>query len=487
MASLLLLMVVMANFSLLSIGVCGHAYLSLQHMYSELEGSSKHGPMSIRHIERLRSHDALRQGRHLRALQDATAFPLGGSGDPTVAGLYFTELKIGTPELSYYVQVDTGSDLLWISCSSCRNCPTKSNLGIKLRAYDPSYSETGKQLSCAASVCTASCVDGGLCFYQLAYGDGSTTEGYLVQDVLGLPSIKNLSVISESAIINFGCAVSISGGLQKRDQALNGILGLGQSNLSLIQQLTNQGKTPRMFAHCLEGEGRGGGILVIGEVNESGLSYTPLQSNQLHYNVNLKSIQVSGQSIKLAETSSESGGVTGTIFDSGTTLAYFPEASYSELVEMVFSPQGSQHLVNLNLDCTSTNGRLVNDFPAALLTFEGGATLTIQPHDYLIELDFDRDETLYCIGFQPSPSGSPHLTILGDIILKDKLVVYDLENERMGWMDFDCSSHVTVMSPTGKEAEVYATLITSLGHTDQDLEMKLNSFLFLLLIVLLMS
>ena len=88
-----------------------------------------------------------------------------------------------------------------------------------------------------------------------------------------------------SHCVDSRCTVYANRGLdnnaQDHDQALDGILGLGPSNSSIIQQLAHQMKTPQVFAHCLEGEDGGGGILVIGHVMESGLSYTPIQRHQL--------------------------------------------------------------------------------------------------------------------------------------------------------------------------------------------------------------
>eukprot|EP00250_Pteridium_aquilinum_P002783 c13005_g1_i1 orf=32-1492(-) len=460
--------------------------LHLQHKYSELQGSSKQGPMTSHHFKRLLSHDVLRQGRHLRSLPGATSFPLGGNGDPTAAGLYFTELEIGTPVTSYFAQVDTGSDLLWLGCASCRNCPAKSDLGVHLRPYDPASSGTSHELSCGESYCTTSCVNGNLCMYELAYGDGSTSEGYLVQDILELPSLHNRSWNSGTATITFGCAVYASGGLQQRDQALDGILGLGQSNLSLIQQLALQGKTPRTFAHCLEGERAGGGILVIGEVNEPGLSYTPLRSNQLHYNVNLRSIQVNGQPVQLDNPPNGTAGTTGTIFDSGTTLAYIPETSYNDLLQQILVSQNVQHIPGEDLACIMHDGSVDDDFPSVIFTFEGGAKLRLQPHDYFIQIQNGRDK-IYCVGFQISPSGSPHLMILGDIALQNKLVVYDLEKRRIGWVDFDCSSNVSVVSSTGKPAEVFSTTIGNLGHMDHNLGMRLKLALVMLFFTLMIT
>ena len=56
-------------------------------------------------------------------------------------------------------------------------------------------------------------------------------------------------------------------------------MGFGQSNLSIISQLRNENISPAVFAHCLEGEGDGG-ILVIGNVQAPGLVYTPIIPNQ---------------------------------------------------------------------------------------------------------------------------------------------------------------------------------------------------------------
>lgn len=44
--------------------------------------------------------------------------------------LYYTKLSIGTPSNDYHVQVDTGSDILWVNCAGCDKCPEKSNLGV---------------------------------------------------------------------------------------------------------------------------------------------------------------------------------------------------------------------------------------------------------------------------------------------------------------------------------------------------------------------
>jgi hypothetical protein len=54
-----------------------------------------------------------------------------------------------------------------------------------------------------------------------------------------------------------------------------------------------------------------------------------------HYNVNLKGIAVGGATLELPKNTFESGRNTGTIIDSGTTLAYLPESVYNTLMTAV--------------------------------------------------------------------------------------------------------------------------------------------------------
>lgn len=44
--------------------------------------------------------------------------------------LYFTKIKLGSPPKEYHVQVDTGSDILWVNCAPCSKCPVKTDLGV---------------------------------------------------------------------------------------------------------------------------------------------------------------------------------------------------------------------------------------------------------------------------------------------------------------------------------------------------------------------
>ncbi|GFY92869.1 eukaryotic aspartyl protease family protein [Actinidia rufa] len=142
------------------------------------------------------------------------------------------------------------------------------------------------------------------------------------------------------------CGARQSGDLGSSDEALDGILGFGKSNSSMISQLASTGKVKRMFAHCLDGV-NGGGIFAIGHVVEPKVNTTPLVPNQPHYNINMTAVEVGLDFLNLTTNVFEFGNKKGTIIDSGTTLAYLPEVIYVPLVKKILSWQSDLKLRTL--------------------------------------------------------------------------------------------------------------------------------------------
>lgn len=77
----------------------------------------------------------------------------------------------------------------------------------------------------------------------------------------------------------FRCGAKQSGELGTSSEALDGIIGFGQANSSMISQLAAAGKVKKIFAHCLDSI-KGGGIFAIGEVVEPKVHTTPVVPHQ---------------------------------------------------------------------------------------------------------------------------------------------------------------------------------------------------------------
>ncbi|KAJ6343479.1 hypothetical protein OIU76_005255 [Salix suchowensis] len=408
--SCILLLIMMISFTIVS---ANNGAFSVKYKYAGLQRS----------LSDLKAHDDQRQLRILAGVD----LPLGGIGRPDILGLYYAKIGIGTPTKDYYVQVDTGSDIMWVNY-------------------------TGKLVPCDQEFCyeinggpLPGCTANMSCPYLEIYGDGSSTAGYFVKDVVQYARVSgDLITTAANGSVIFGCGARQSGDLgSSNEEALDGILGFGKSNSSMISQLAVTGKVKKIFAHCLDGT-NGGGIFVIGHVVQPKVNMTPLIPNQPHYNVNMTAVQVGHDFLSLPTDVFEAGDRKGAIIDSGTTLAYLPEMVYKPLVSKIISqqPDLKVHTVRDEYTCFQYSESLDDGFPNVTLHFENSVTLKVYPHEYLFPF-----EGLWCIGWQNSGMQSRdrrNMTLLGDLVLSNKLVLYDLENQTIGWTEYNCSSSIEV-------------------------------------------
>ncbi|PKA51113.1 Aspartic proteinase-like protein 2 [Apostasia shenzhenica] len=422
-------------------------------------------------MEALKARDRARHQRMLQGSAPAPAgvvdFPVEGSANPYTVGLYFTRVQLGNPPKEFYVQIDTGSDILWVTCNPCNGCPTTSGLNMKLESFEPDKSSSSSTISCSDQRCSSAIQTGeancsgssnSACGYSFQYGDGSATSGYYVSDTLYLDTIaENGQTLNSSATIVFGCSNSQSGDLTKSDRAVDGIFGFGQHSLSVISQLSSAGVAPKVFSHCLIGSDSGGGILVLGEIVEPGIVYTPLVQSQPHYNLNLESIAVNGQTLNIDSSVFSTSNTQGTIVDSGTTLAYLADQAYDTFVNAITSSASSSSVksfVAKGNQCFVSSSSLNDSFPQVALNFMGGVSMILNPQNYLIQQGSVGNDLIWCIGWQKNAGQGT--TILGDLVLKDKIFVYDLANQRIGWVNYDCSQSVNVTTTSGKNEHLNA-------------------------------
>ncbi|XVF46812.1 hypothetical protein PTKIN_Ptkin03bG0058300 [Pterospermum kingtungense] len=373
-------------------------------------------------LSRLRERDRVRHGRLLQSSGGVVDFPVQGTYDPFLVGLYYTKLHLGSPPREFYVQIDTGSDVLWIGCNSCNGCPESSGLQIQLNLYDPGSSSTASSVPCSDQRCSAGVQssDSGCsgqsnqCSYTFQYGDGSGTSGYYVADLLHFNTILEGSMTTNStAPIMFGCSVLQTGDLTRSDRAVDGIFGFGQQSLSVVSQLSSQGITPKVFSHCLKGNNGGGGILVFGEILEPNMVYTPLVPSQPHYNLDLRSISVGGQVLSIDPSVFSTSSNQGTIVDSGTTLSYLADEAYDAFISAITNTvsQTVRPVLSKGNQCYLITSSVAEIFPQISLNFAGGASMILNPQDYLVQQNSIGGAAVWCIGFQKIQG--QEITILG--------------------------------------------------------------------------
>ncbi|KAK6925423.1 Xylanase inhibitor, N-terminal, partial [Dillenia turbinata] len=263
--------------------------------------------------------------------------------------LYYTTVKLGTPAKVFHVQVDTGSDLFWVSCGTCKKCPKYSQLGV-VNFFAPESSSTAFSLGCSQSFChhkhlgiATTCLKGNQCGYTSNYADIIDSSGFFVSDLMIFDLVyENDTAVICSTNITFGCTISLTGLPTLQGQA-DGIIGLGHSEVSILSQLASSEEIPKIFSHCLMGEGFGGGVLLFGEILETDLIYTPLVSSRSHYGVDVEGIEINGQVLPIDPKVFKSSRYRGAIFDSGSTFVSLIDDAYVPFARNVKS--ALSHLV----------------------------------------------------------------------------------------------------------------------------------------------
>ncbi|XP_028124782.1 3-hydroxy-3-methylglutaryl coenzyme A reductase mlcD-like [Camellia sinensis] len=108
--------------------------------------------------------------------------------------------------------------------------------------------------------------------------------------------------------------------------------------------------------------------------------------------------------------------------------------------------QSARPFLSQGIQCYLIASSISMIVPTVSVNFAGGASMILKPEDYLLQQTSIGGAVVWCIGFQKIKGQG--ITILGDLVLKDKIVVYDLAGQRIGWANYDCSLTVNVSATT---------------------------------------
>ncbi|KAJ6399967.1 hypothetical protein OIU84_015594 [Salix udensis] len=375
-------------------------------------------------------------------------------------GYYTTRLFIGTPPQEFALIVDTGSTVTYVPCSSCEQCGKHQD-----PRFQPELSSTYQPVKCNPS---CNCDDEGKqCTYERRYAEMSSSSGVIAEDVV---SFGNESELKPQRAV-FGCENVETGDLYS--QRADGIMGLGRGRLSVVDQLVDKGVIGDSFSLCYGGMDVGGGAMVLGAISppqDMVFSHSnPYRSP--YYNIELKELHVAGKPLKLKPKVFDEK--HGTVLDSGTTYAYFPEAAFHALKDAIMKeihhlkqipgPDPNYHDI-----CFSGAGREVSQlskvFPEVNMVFGNGQKLSLSPENYLFR--HTKVSGAYCLGIFPNVNDPT--TLLGGIVVRNTLVTYDRENDKIGFWKTNCSelwkrlqvpdvpAPAPVLSPSSNESQEMA-------------------------------
>ncbi|KAJ1698807.1 hypothetical protein LUZ63_007319 [Rhynchospora breviuscula] len=375
-------------------------------------------------------------------VNSSTVFPIQGNVYPD--GQYYTSIFVGNPPRPYYLDVDTGSDLTWIQCDApCTNCAKGPH-----PLYRPAK---GKIVPPRDSLCQELqgnqnyCATCRQCDYEIEYADRSSSVGVLARDEMHLITSDG---DKEKLSFVFGCAYDQRGQLLASPAKTDGILGLSGARISLPSQLANQGVISNIIGHCITSEPSGGGYLFLGDdyVPRWGVTWvSTLNGLSSLYHTSVQKMRFGNQELSAGGQGNK---LIQVIFDSGSSYTYFPHDAYTNLVS---SLKSISSLVQDDSDktlplCWKTDFPIssINDvkkyFKPVTLHFANRwlfvpTTYVIPPEGYLII----SEKGNVCLGiFDGMDVQHGSTIILGDISLRGKLVIYDNEQNRIGWVQSNC-------------------------------------------------
>lgn len=354
-----------------------------------------------------------------------TTLPLYGGAS---VGVVYMDFTLGTPAHTYTAQVDTGSSDLGLPLNSCTTCDHVPQV------YNPTTSSTAAAVPCTTSVFSCPTCHSKKCGYQISYADGSGFSADLYTDTMHVGGLS-LSGQSVGGIYK----EHSSGSFEPAD--VDGIIGMAYRSLSetnsptFMDSLVSSGQTANIFSMCMDEDGGAmelGGI--IASFNTSA-SYVPLRLPLYFYAVTMTDLKVGNTSVGLSSNYYNSDG---TIFDSGTTDLLLPTAAYNKVHSILSASCSTKSLVGV---CNVRSGQSLFDgycyqmtaaqvamYPSLQLVLQGGVTLEIPPHYWIVD-NYCSRAGYYALAIDPI---SENGVILGDVVHRVYTVIYDRANTRIG-------------------------------------------------------
>ncbi|KAH9718533.1 Aspartic proteinase-like protein 1 [Citrus sinensis] len=334
-------------------------------------------------------------------------FPSQGSKTMSLGNdfgwLHYTWIDIGTPNVSFLVALDAGSDLLWIPCDCVRCAPLSASyynsLDRDLNEYSPSASSTSKHLSCSHRLCDlgTSCQNPKQpCPYTMDYyTENTSSSGLLVEDILHLISggdnaLKN----SVQASVIIGCGMKQSGGYLD-GVAPDGLIGLGLGEISVPSLLAKAGLIRNSFSMCFDKDDSG--RIFFGDqgpATQQSTSFLASNGKYITYIIGVETCCIGSSCLK--QTSFKA------IVDSGSSFTFLPKEVY-ETIAAEFDRQVNDTITSFEgypwKCCYKSSSQRLPKLPSVKLMFPQNNSFVVNNPVFVIY--GTQGVTGFCLAIQP--------------------------------------------------------------------------------------
>lgn len=388
---------------------------------------------SLGYYAKLVRRDLVRRGSKYKTVHPSEGSDAVAFGDE-FGWLHYTWIDIGTPNVSFLVALDAGSDLTWLPCD-CVQCASLSDRGNSLdrdlNMYSPAKSSTSKYLACGNELCqmASSCKSPKQpCPYNVSYySENTSSSGILVEDILYLASDDNNSLIQTAVVV--GCGMEQTG-VYMDGIAPDGLLGLGLGDISIPTFLAKKGVVGNSFSICFRDDDSG--KILFGDQGSSQQStpLLPLNGKFVTYIVEVEAFCVGRKCL-------EATGMQALV-DSGSSFSFVPANIYKVVTSEFDRQMNSTRLVLPQSPweyCYQSSSLETPKIPQLTLMFAVNKSFMISNPIFLYYGDQGGIDG-FCLALQ---SSSDTIGIIGQNLMTGYRLSFDRDNLKMGWSRSDCN------------------------------------------------
>ncbi|GFQ03319.1 aspartic proteinase nepenthesin-1 [Phtheirospermum japonicum] len=359
---------------------------------------------------------------------------------------YVVKIGIGTfnskpPYKEYYLEMDTGSGLIWLQCDGCTKCFKQTPAPFpkdKSSSFHPILRQN-KRLH-----------------YECKYADRDSTHGILARETFYLKTKKEELAKLEN--IQFGCGLHNKMQFwDYRNNKIAGIMGLGWEDISFVKQLGYKSKGK--FSYCLpvlvSGKKTPNTYLRFGDdiVHNKNTKSTPLykSKNEGFYHVELQGISINGTRLKISPqvfAIKNNNSRSGCIFDTGTHYSRIITPAFQILkleLEKYFSrSKGLKKIqagLGLELCYERSKAEGFKNLPDITLHFQGSQADFVLKAEAAFEVvnQFRLIKIRECVCL--AMMRDDEMSTIGASQQTNHRIMYDTKNKKLVFHQEDCSKN----------------------------------------------